>query len=560
MEVAVLSRSISSADGKGISINVWNYTNGICAQGTIVAFKQCLVAAQADKGAIFFWKWDQEKPFIKIPILEHITALTCTHDVQFCIAGSVQGTLFVWQISSGKLLAQVPIAHYRKIVQCHITSDSNFMISAGDDGIVRVWSLASLLNLSPTSNNQSVRLQTKRPLHTLHKHSLPITSVILSKALSSSTRIFTGGRDRNCHIWELATGELLTSMLFEDEITAMAVDTAETELYVALSSGVVHRVNLHDMGLERSTGLSLTKSEQKISAHSAEITTMAITTDGLHLITCAVDGMLRVWDTTSLQAMRTVSSKALFISECKYTTLLPSSQQMFQRGTAAETLPVRVFERNLSSIYKIPTKADDIDSLPTFLSTMDKVQCRKSLTLPLNPQWKHFWHIGLQIAKHGKRKQTRNDKMHDTKESTGDVYQTSMLADTQTKNECNSASLGQNPNSHSESSMASLLLQKAKRDTEAVHPSKRGKSVQKITPQEAMDSMLTLAKTGIMKRRYSTINNEGITDDIPVDAPGSRSKLHALINVNVASTLEVGKQVSLDHPASDTGRKLNYVL
>lgn len=41
----------------------------------------------------------QDKPIIKIPVMERVAGLTCSHDAQFCIAGTAQGSLFVWQVS-----------------------------------------------------------------------------------------------------------------------------------------------------------------------------------------------------------------------------------------------------------------------------------------------------------------------------------------------------------------------------------------------------------------------------------------------------------------------------
>ena len=80
------------------------FVSGLCAPGTVVALRQFLVAAQADRGAICFWNWAQDKPVIKIPIMEKVTGLACTSDAQFCIAGTDQGTLLVWQVSCCRAL------------------------------------------------------------------------------------------------------------------------------------------------------------------------------------------------------------------------------------------------------------------------------------------------------------------------------------------------------------------------------------------------------------------------------------------------------------------------
>lgn len=144
------------------------------------------------------------------------------------------------------MLCRVNSAHYRGISQCSCTSDDAFVVTCGDDGVVRVWSVASLVGGGSLRKSVSLLAATKKPLHTLHKHTLPVTCTWVSKGLASGARVFSGGRDRFCHIWELGTGLLLGSVSFEDEVLALAVDVAECNLFVGLANGVIHRVCLHD--------------------------------------------------------------------------------------------------------------------------------------------------------------------------------------------------------------------------------------------------------------------------------------------------------------------------
>ncbi|EGD80776.1 hypothetical protein PTSG_01365 [Salpingoeca rosetta] len=367
-EVAVLSRAVPTSDGKGISINVWNQSNGsylkvflsgLCAPRTVVPLKQFLVASQAEKGAIIFWRWNQDKPVIRIPMSERITGLACTQNAQLCFGGSAQGTLFVWQITTGKLLCRINAAHYRGISQCSLTSDDSHLVTAGEDGIVRVWSVASLVSAAPANRGQSMLAQTKKPLHTLHKHTLAVSSMCISKTLCSLARVFTGGHDRACHIWELSTGELLGSLTFEDEVTSLALDPAETFLYVGLANGVIHRICLHDTSIEASTGLLLAESQQKVAAHQAAVASLAITHDATALVSCGADGMLRVWDTASFQATRTVAGSDTFNN----VVLVPK----LVLDQPARQDPVRVFGREVRPFIEATTASEKMPTVPVAL-------------------------------------------------------------------------------------------------------------------------------------------------------------------------------------------------
>lgn len=112
----------------------------------------------------------QDNPLIKMPIMERITALALTPDGRLCLAGGINGGLYGWevsqakkvgegelqcvlgncplcscsyiyQITTGRMVICVRSAHYRKINAIVVFDDSALCATAGDDALVRVWSL-----------------------------------------------------------------------------------------------------------------------------------------------------------------------------------------------------------------------------------------------------------------------------------------------------------------------------------------------------------------------------------------------------------------------------------
>lgn len=63
----------------------------------------------------------------------------------YCAVGTATGKLMLWEVGSGKLLAVLEKAHYRGVSALRFTDDGAFLLSGGDDAMVHVWRLSSLL-------------------------------------------------------------------------------------------------------------------------------------------------------------------------------------------------------------------------------------------------------------------------------------------------------------------------------------------------------------------------------------------------------------------------------
>jgi pre-rRNA-processing protein IPI3 len=69
-----------------------------------------------------------------------LTAMKLSPSMKWLYAGSSNGKLFIWQLSSGNLLKYLD-AHYRKINRLLCIQD-DYIITAGDDSFIHIWFLA----------------------------------------------------------------------------------------------------------------------------------------------------------------------------------------------------------------------------------------------------------------------------------------------------------------------------------------------------------------------------------------------------------------------------------
>lgn len=78
--------------------------------------------------------------------IQEITT-TITSDIKgyYLCGGTKGGRIFIWEISSGTLLLSWQ-AHFKSITVMTFTSCGNYLISASEDGMVRVWDIIGILN------------------------------------------------------------------------------------------------------------------------------------------------------------------------------------------------------------------------------------------------------------------------------------------------------------------------------------------------------------------------------------------------------------------------------
>ena len=107
----------------------------------------------------------------------------------------------------------------------------------------------------------------REPLHTFNKHSLSVTDVHVG-AGGVCARVFTASLDKTCkvrahtlnkmvtqintgpvlrfQVFELGSGQLIHSFLFESAVTSVTTDICESELYAGASDGSIFTVNLFE--------------------------------------------------------------------------------------------------------------------------------------------------------------------------------------------------------------------------------------------------------------------------------------------------------------------------
>lgn len=194
--------------------------------------------------------------------------------------------------------------HYQTISSLVFTDDGSHFISAGQDGMMLVWKLNSILTATGYSNQETA------PLYSFSDHTLPITDVFVSKggmrAWAASVSL-----DRTCRIYDLASGTLLLNLVFPEALTSITIDNLDTNVYVGTIDGNIFVFSLQSPPRTREYHLNheTLTTKQRFIGHKGAVTTLSISLDGETLLSGGNDETVHFWHIPSKQIIRTIPHK-----------------------------------------------------------------------------------------------------------------------------------------------------------------------------------------------------------------------------------------------------------
>lgn len=95
-------------------------------------------------------------------VVEAVGAVTASPCGGFLVAGGASGTIYIWDVASGRLLRSWA-AHYKAVTALMFVGGSGLLVSGGEDTLVNVWQLADLLDV--TLDPSSIQYTRPAPLY-----------------------------------------------------------------------------------------------------------------------------------------------------------------------------------------------------------------------------------------------------------------------------------------------------------------------------------------------------------------------------------------------------------
>ncbi|KAJ8040130.1 WD repeat-containing protein 18 [Holothuria leucospilota] len=308
---------------------------------------QYILSADSQKPLLNMWEVQRkEQHHSRMVCPGHVSSLAVTPDSTYCFAG-IEEKINVWQVSSGRLLA-VLSRHFQKVTNLCCTDDGGYILSGGEDNLIMVWDLASILSRD-TSHRQE-------PIHIWSQHSMPVTDLHCGKG-GISSRAVSSSQDQTCKLWDIPSGQMLCSFVFDTPILSVTMDAAEQRLFSGGLDGIIYAVNLFEKVSGQSKLVTSEENGLNFKGHSKAVTCLSVSLDGSMLLSGSEDNTARVWHITSRQCVRTMAHKGA-VTNARFIMMPPC----LQTQTGRPTLPIRQFQRQL---YVPQASTEGSDSVPT---------------------------------------------------------------------------------------------------------------------------------------------------------------------------------------------------
>ncbi|XP_053156047.1 WD repeat-containing protein 18 isoform X2 [Hemicordylus capensis] len=331
--------------GSGVPVAGYRGGGSCSPHGLALLGGERLLGAQLGKSCLGAWELqrkDQLQQKIICPGV--VTCLAAAPNGLYVLAGIAE-SIYLWEVSSGNLLA-ILNRHYQDLSCLAFTDDSSHFLSGAKDSLVIVWNLSSVLQAEHSPNPE--------PRHVWTRHSLPITDLCCGVG-GPVARAATASLDQTAKLWEISSGGLLLSVVFDVGIMSVTLDPAEYGLFCGGMDGSIFHVDLCSWPVQRERNFQTERENGKVfKGHRDQVTCLSVSTDGNLLLSGSNDETVRLWDIQSKQCIRTINYKGPITNA--FITLAPPNML---NPDSKPGIPLPKFQRHLHGVGSAETPASE---------------------------------------------------------------------------------------------------------------------------------------------------------------------------------------------------------
>ncbi|KDR21830.1 WD repeat-containing protein 18 [Zootermopsis nevadensis] len=331
--------------------------------------KDYLMISDHTKPVLHAWQLNGQQPVsakgMRFVCPGRVTSMAVSPDGCYCVT-AVAEKLHVWQVASGRHLA-VTARHFQPVICVCFTDDGSHFVSGGEDGLVLVWSLAYLIS----NDGGEIIAGQHEPRHVFSDHSLPVQDLYVGPG-GMRARLISVSMDRTCKLYDLASGTLLLSLVFDCLLSAVTMDVTEMEVFVGGSDSNIYQYGLHSPPRMQEYHLTKEEKAKKFSGHTKAVTCLSASIDGVTLLSGSLDTEVMLWHIPSRQCVRvihhkgpvtnaffTIAPKCIFSEEIKPTLVLHSFQKSSDLNEGTVAISIRMTQSNWHAIDDDDDKKSD---------------------------------------------------------------------------------------------------------------------------------------------------------------------------------------------------------
>lgn len=377
---------ILARNHKGTILKTYQCNGNHASRTLCLLDREYIMSAQADKPFIHAWTvHGNGQIHMKMVIPGRASALCVTPNSVYCMGG-VNKQLLLWDVPSGNLIAVLG-GHFQNITCIRCTDDGSRFISAAEDNLVHVWSLAKLLSTDVTIVDG--RVSNVTPVHTWSDHSAPVTDVHVGYG-SICARVATCSLDQTCKLYELLSGQMLLNIHFPDALSAVTLDIAEYHMIVGGLKGKMYLVKLYAPPRTLEHHFSSEEKPHVFEGHSKRVTSLAVSSDGFRLLSGSSDTTVKMWNISTAQCINTFNhggpvTNVAFANAYSsfFTTEAPRPRIVLGKFKQSLYWDPNV-DRSEQKLWDIPTWIHGQDDEPTLSSYEESARKRSRYLKPVS--------------------------------------------------------------------------------------------------------------------------------------------------------------------------------
>lgn len=290
--------------------SLMTYKGGGTAESSTLSFigNDYIAAVERTKPVLHVWPLNSQQTVqgMRFILPGKASALAVTRDGSYIVAG-IDEKIYLWQTSSGSLLTIIN-RHYQKVVRLKFTPDGKYFVSAAEDGMVMVWSLATVAAHPEVDLVAQTTAGQHDPVYIFSDHSLPVTDLCISKT-GMHGRLATVSSDRTCKIFDLTSGEMLLNLVFDVPLSSITMDVLELNIFIGSTEGKIYQFSLTNPPRNRDLMMNTLANCPTFSGHTKAVTCLSVSLDGETLMSGSSDEQVILWHIPSKQLVRTIRLK-----------------------------------------------------------------------------------------------------------------------------------------------------------------------------------------------------------------------------------------------------------
>lgn len=291
--------------------NLQIYKNGGIAllNSLYVLGNDYLMTAEQNQPLIHVWPLNGPEQIKNLRFILPAPAmvLAVSPDNRYLAVG-IATKLYVWQISSGTLLT-VQEKHLLPISCIKFSYNSDYLITASENGTVLTYNFGTLVSLHNSNYSQSEIGQIE-PLYHITHHIKAVTDVHIGR-FGAKARFVTVSLDSTCRLYNLLDGECLLNIIFNNPLTTVILDSSCLNLFLGTISGLIQNFKLHAPPRTLTHHVDDENAKLNFIGHKGRINCLSLNTTNEILVSGSDDFFVIVWNVSTRQTLNKIEHKGV---------------------------------------------------------------------------------------------------------------------------------------------------------------------------------------------------------------------------------------------------------